>query len=114
MKKGFLYGILIITAIFMTLPFFMMFLISLSGNENIFTDYKNSLAMKNIKRGESVSGILSFSVDNPKREHWLVFYDKRTRKPLAKISINNAMKDLKITDLEKQKKKRRKKDKMVF
>ena len=85
-----------------------------SYNPSIFTDYKNSLAMKNIKRGESVSGILSFSVDNPKREHWLVFYDKRTRKPLAKISINNAMKDLKITDLEKQKKKRRKKDKMVF
>lgn len=41
MKKSFLYGILIITAIFMTLPFFMMFLISLSGNENIFTNYKN-------------------------------------------------------------------------
>lgn len=28
-------------AISMILPFFMMFLISLSGNENIFTDYKN-------------------------------------------------------------------------
>ena len=25
----------------MIIPFFMMFLISLSGNENIFTDYKN-------------------------------------------------------------------------
>lgn len=41
MKKGLLYGILIIIAIFMLLPFFMMFLISFSGNENIFTDYKN-------------------------------------------------------------------------
>lgn len=79
---------------------------------SIFTDYKNSLAMKNIKRGESVSGILSFSVDSPKRQHWLVFYDKRTNKPLAKISIDNARKDLKISDLQKQKKKRGKRDKM--
>lgn len=79
-----------------------------SYNPSIFTDYKNSLAMKSIKRGENVSGILSFSVDNPKREHWLVFYDKKTRKPLAKISIDNAKKDLKITDLDKKKKKRKK------
>lgn len=79
---------------------------------SIFTDYKNSLAMKHIKRGESVSGILSFSVDSPNRQHWLVFYDRRTNKPLAKISIENAKNDLKISDLEKQKKKRKKRDKM--
>ncbi len=41
MKKFFLYSILIITALSMILPFFIMFLISLSGQENIFTDYKN-------------------------------------------------------------------------
>lgn len=41
MKKIFLYTILILTAISMILPFFAMFLISLSGQENIFTDYKN-------------------------------------------------------------------------
>ena len=41
MKKSFLYFILILTAFTMLLPFFAMFLISLSGNENIFTDYKN-------------------------------------------------------------------------
>ena len=74
-------------------------------NPSIFTDYRNSLAMKTIKRGESVSGVLSFSVDDPKREHWLVFYDKRNHKPLAKISIDNAKKDLNITKLEKNKKK---------
>lgn len=79
---------------------------------SIFTDYKNSLAMKHVKRGESVSGILSFSVDSPNRQHWLVFYDRKTNKPLAKISIDNAKKDLKITDLQKQKKKRKKRDKM--
>ncbi len=41
MKKFILYLILILTALSMILPFFIMFLISLSGQENIFTDYKN-------------------------------------------------------------------------
>ncbi len=41
MKKTFLYFILILTALSMLLPFVIMFLISLSGDEHIFTDYKN-------------------------------------------------------------------------
>ena len=41
MKKNFLLIVLIFLAISMIVPFFMMFLISLSGSENIFTDYKN-------------------------------------------------------------------------
>ena len=41
MKKSFLYLVLILVALSMILPFFMMFFISISGNENIFTDYKN-------------------------------------------------------------------------
>ena len=41
MKKKFLYFILVLIASSMLLPFLAMFLISLSGNENIFTDYKN-------------------------------------------------------------------------
>ncbi len=41
MKKFFLHAILIFIAISMALPFFLMFLISLSGNENVFADYKN-------------------------------------------------------------------------
>lgn len=52
MKKIFLHIILILLALSMVIPFFMMFLISLSGNENIFTDYKNInlsiLAYKNV------------------------------------------------------------------
>lgn len=78
-----------------------------SYRPSIFTDYKNSLAMKKIKRGESVSGILSFSVDNYKRQHWLVFYDKKNGKPLAKISIDNARKDLNIPTLSKKKKRKK-------
>ena len=79
-----------------------------SYSPSIFSDYANSLAMKTIKSGDNVSGTLSFSVDSPNRQHWLVFYDRRTNKPLAKISVDNAIKDLKITDLQKKRKKRKK------
>ena len=41
MKKFFLYSVLVLFALSMILPFLIMFLISLSGQENIFTDYKN-------------------------------------------------------------------------
>lgn len=41
MKKFFLYSILILLALSMIIPFLMMFLISLSGEENIFINYKN-------------------------------------------------------------------------
>lgn len=41
MKKIFLYFVLTLVAISMLIPFIAMVLISLSGNENIFTDYKN-------------------------------------------------------------------------
>ena len=79
-----------------------------SYRPSIFTIHKNSLATRKIKKGENVSGSLSFAVDNPSRAHWLVFYDRRYNKPLAKISIENAKKSLKITDLKKKKNKRKK------
>ena len=41
MKKTFLYSILVLCALSMILPFLIMFLISLTGQENVFTDYKN-------------------------------------------------------------------------
>lgn len=79
-----------------------------SYRPSIFTDYKDSLAMKKIKKGESVSGILSFSVDNYKRHHWLVFYDRKNGKPLAKISIDNAKDKLHIQNLTKRKRRKKK------
>ena len=52
MKRIFLYFILIFIAILMLFPFCAMILISLSGNENIFTDYQkinlNFCAYKNV------------------------------------------------------------------
>lgn len=41
MKKAFLYFILFLLALSMIVPFLMMFLISLSGEEDIFTNYEN-------------------------------------------------------------------------
>lgn len=41
MKKIFLHIILIFLALSMIIPFLLMFLISLCGNESIFTDYRN-------------------------------------------------------------------------
>ena len=52
------------------------------------------LWFKKIAPNTKMIGKLSFAVDNPKRKHWLVFYDTNTRAPLAKISINNAKKRL--------------------
>ena len=55
---------------------------------SIFGDTK--LMFKQIKPGDKVVGHISFAVDNINRKFWLTFYDRRTRKPLSKISIDNA------------------------
>lgn len=56
-----------------------------------------------IKPYDRITGKLSFAVDNPKRKHWLVFYDSRTRKPVAKISVDNAIKEIKKETKNKKK-----------
>ncbi len=55
---------------------------------SIFGDTK--LMFTEIKPGDRVAGRVSFSVDNVKRKFWLTFYDRRSRKAVAKISIDNA------------------------
>ncbi len=55
----------------------------------------DSLWFKTVEPGDVVVGNLSFSVHDKKRKHWLVFYDRSTKKPLAKISVDNAKDDLK-------------------
>ncbi len=52
------------------------------------------LWFKNINPNSKTIGKLSFSVDNPKKKHWLVFYDNRSREPLAKFSLRNAERSL--------------------
>ena len=66
-----------------------------------------SLWFKTISPGDRVVGKLSFSVNDKKAKHWLVFYDRKTKKPLAKYSIDNAKNDLK--ELSKNNTKKHKK-----
>ena len=55
---------------------------------SVFGD--TSLMFKQIKPGDRVAGKISFSVDNVKRRFWLTFYDRKNRKPVAKVSVDNA------------------------
>lgn len=55
---------------------------------SIFGDTK--LMFRQIRPGEKYVGNISYSVDNMGRKFWLTFYDKRNRKPLTKISVDNA------------------------
>lgn len=74
---------------------------------SIFSN-ENSLAFTKINSGDRVAGSLSFSVDNPKRKHWLIFYDRRTRKPLAKISLENIQREMQQKEIAKKARKRKK------
>ncbi|MBQ2645388.1 TrbI/VirB10 family protein [bacterium] len=67
--------------------------------------YKDAMPFSKMKRGTKVSGKLYFAVDDPKRAHWLVFYDRVTRKPLAKISIENVKQQLHVDFSKKRNKK---------
>ena len=49
---------------------------------------------KHINSGDKTVGTISFSVDNINHSYWLAFIDKRSGKPLAKISIDNAYRNL--------------------
>lgn len=69
-----------------------------SDTKNVFSPSPfgdTSLWFRTIAPGDRVVGKLTFSVNDKKRKHWLVFYDKGTHKPLAKFSIDNASQDLK-------------------
>ena len=68
-----------------------------------------SLWFKTIAPGDRVVGKLSFSVNNKKQKHFLIFFDKMSKKPLAKYSLTNAMQDISEKKREKSTKKKRKK-----
>lgn len=67
---------------------------------SVFGD--TTLMFSKIKPGDRISGKISFAVDNIKRKHWLVFYDRAKGAPLAKLSVDNAKREL---DSKKKKKK---------
>lgn len=63
-----------------------------------------SLWFKTISPGDRVVGKLSFNITDKSAKHWLVFYDRKTKKPLAKYSIDNIRSDLKYLAKNKNKK----------
>lgn len=73
---------------------------------SIFGDTK--LMFKQIKPGDKVVGEISFAVDNINRKFWLTFYDRRTKKPLTKISVDNAYKNISLKTKKKNDKVRTK------
>lgn len=69
---------------------------------SVFGD--TTLMFSKIKPGDRTAGRISFAVDNIKRKHWLIFYDRMQRKPVAKISIDNAYKEIQSKKKKKKKK----------
>lgn len=74
--------------------------------------YKDAISFAQLKANSDIKGKLYFAVDDPKRKHWLVFYDRISRKPVARISLDNAKQNLDVNfDAKKKKIKKDKKKK---
>ena len=76
-------------------------------NATVFGDTK--LMFSQIKPGDRVAGRMSFSVNNVNDSFWLTFYDRMTKKEVAKISLDNAYKHVSEKTKKKNDKIRKKK-----
>ena len=74
-------------------------------NPSIFGDTK--LLFSQLKPGDRFAGKISFAVNNVKQSYWLVVNDRATNKPLAKVSLDNAYKNV-SKDVKKRNNKIRK------
>ena len=61
-------------------------------NPSIFGDTK--LLFSQLKPGDRFAGRISFSVHNVKQSYWLIVNDRATNKPITKISLDNAYKNV--------------------
>ena len=101
-----------ITITNLTDKYFTGFDISLVNDLNasfypsVFGD--TTLMFSKIKPGDRTAGRISFAVDNIKRKHWLIFNDRTQRKPVAKISVDNAYKEIQAKKKNKKNKKKNK------
>ena len=77
---------------------------------SIFGDTK--LMFKQIRPGDKFAGRVSFAVDNINRSFWLTFYDRRKGTALAKISLDNAYRN--VSNKSKRKNQKIKKRKTNF
>ena len=76
-------------------------------NPTVFGD--TQLMFSQIKPGDRVAGRMSFSVNNVNDSFWLTFYDRMTKKEVAKISLDNAYKHVSDKTKKKNDKIRKKK-----
>ena len=61
-------------------------------NPTVFGDTR--LMFAQIKPGDRIAGRMSFSVNNVNDSFWLTFYDRLTKKEVARISLDNAYKNV--------------------
>jgi len=79
-------------------------------NPSIFGDTK--LVFAQFKPGDRKAGKISFAVNNIKQSYWLIVNDRRTNKPLMKISLDNAYKN--VSDNVKKRNSKMKKHKKNY
>lgn len=80
-------------------------------NPSIFGDTK--LVFSQFKPGDRRAGKISFAVNNIKQSYWLIVNDRRTNKPLMKISLDNAYKNV-SDDIKKRNSKMKKRKKNYY
>ncbi len=80
-------------------------------NPSIFGDTK--LVFSQFKPGDRKAGKISFAVNNIKQSYWLVVNNRATNKPLMKISLDNAYKNV-AEDIKKRNSKLKKQKKNYY
>lgn len=80
-------------------------------NPSIFGDTK--LLFSQFKPGDRRAGKISFSVNNVKNTYWLIINDRTINKPLIKISLDNAYKNV-SDDIKKRNSKMKKSKKNYY
>ena len=80
-------------------------------NPSIFGDTK--LVFSQFKPGDRRAGKISFAVNNVKDSYWLIVNDRKTNKPLMKVSLDNAYKNV-SEDVKKRNSKMKKRKKNYY
>ena len=80
-------------------------------NPSIFGDTR--LLFTQFKPGDRKAGKISFAVNNVKQSYWLIVNNRATNKPLMKISLDNAYKNV-SDDIKKRNNKMKKRKKNYY
>src|SRR5690606_2432667 len=71
------------------------------GNQHFASPFGDTgMWFRKLQANSRMQGNITFNVDDPTMQHYLVFYHEYTRKPLARIAITRGME---ITDKKKMK-----------